>query len=212
MLGSGYENVPSPGEGCGSQLKIAGARGPSALANRSGGLPVPPSNQTLRSSSACGRAPRGRRQAQAAPLLWPHTERGTAHPSSRRKWVPTSDGAPSRPALLPSSAGPTLHRGTFNPNGLLAPSDLSSGPVAHPHSPLPVSPPGICPGNPRHGALTARAVQEGEQGPRRGTGASRRDTRKGAHGPKPRSLPPHRDGTHSSRGVHGSLPTGSGIT
>lgn len=188
------------------------AQSPSALANRSKGLHVPPSDQTLRGSSSGSTPPRGGHWAQSALLRRPSTERDTALPISWHEWVPTSDYALSGPVPPSSSTGPTPRRGTFNPNSLPAPSDLSSSPIAHPDSPLHVSPPGACPTSTRHGALAARVIQEGQQGPWRGTGASSRDTRKRAHGPKPRTPLPCRDRSRPGRGARGSLPTGSVIT
>lgn len=55
-------------------------------------------------------------------------------------------------------------------NGLLAPSNLSSGSITHPDSPLHDFPPGACPTNASHGVLTVRAMREGKQGAWWGTG------------------------------------------
>lgn len=202
---SGYKNVPSPRKGCVSQLGdcwCPESLGPSKL-------------------------------LQGACTFHPLTKlSGGAHQAAlfrvgdTRRSLPCCLGLAqsgtqsyllAQPGAHLSQCSFQLHRA--NPtqrdvqlNGLLAPSNLSSGSITHPDSPLHDFPPGACPTNASHGALTARVIREGKQGAWWGTGASSKDTRKGAHGPKPRALPPHRDQSHPSRGVHGPPPMGSAIT
>ncbi|XP_032281475.1 uncharacterized protein LOC116645435 [Phoca vitulina] len=178
--------------------ETAGAQRPSALANRAGG----PACSTLGPNSQEGlirqHSPTWGTPGPVCPAaLASCPEQGTAFPVSWRNWVPTSDSALFRPVLLSSSTGPTPLRGTFNANGLLAPSNLSGGSIAHPDSPLHISAPGACPTNTSHGVLTARAMQEGKQGPWQGKGASskghkKRSTRTKAKNPptRQRSKPP----------------------
>lgn len=82
------------------------------------------------------------------------------------------------PCLLLAPQGQPRAEGRSIQTACRHPPTSAAAPSRTPTARSTSPPTGACPTSTRHGALTARAMQEGKQGPWRGTGASSRDTKK----------------------------------